>query len=421
MGNYLSAPETDKACTTAQNSRFHCMVVSMQGWRINMEDAHIMNLDIDPTDSPNSFFAVFDGHSGQWVAQYAAEHMSKMLVEQTEYQQQKYPEALKSVFLAIDEELLQHPKNNEPRSKGGSTAVGALITRDTIHVANAGDSRAVLCVKGTAKDLSFDHKPGQPVEDARIKAAGGYVEFGRVNGNLNMSRALGDFKDKMNKTLTPQQQALTADPEVISHTITSEDEFLVLACDGIWDCLSSQQVVDIIRHQTSLGKTLTEIGEIICELCLAPICRENTVGTDNMTIVIVSLLEGRTIDKWSAWITERVKTAYGYTTPSALPSLYPAEQVAAFQRRQEENLRRERIVKENRLRVAAEAELVSVMDEAPVPTDPEPLQTIEPLALEIGIVEKTASLSLEAESVSLSEETGEKSQMETTLGEFLTE
>ncbi|KAJ7587412.1 phosphatase 2C-like domain-containing protein, partial [Mycena floridula] len=266
---------------------------------------------------------------GQWVAQYAAEHMSKMLVEQTEYQQKKYPEALKSVFLAIDEELLK--ENKEPRSKGGGTAVGALIIRDTIHVANAGDSRAVLCVKGTAKELSFDHKPGQPIEDARIKAAGGYVE----DGNLNMSRALGDFNDKMNKALTPQQQALSADPEVISHTITSDDEFLVLACDGIWDCLSSQQVVDIIRYQTYLGKTFTEIGEIICELCLAPRCKKNTIGTDNMTIVIVSLLEGRTIDEWSAWITERVRTGYGYTTPSALPSIYPAQEVTAFQRQRE--------------------------------------------------------------------------------------
>lgn len=111
--------------------------------------------------------------------------------------------------------------------------------------ANAGDSRAVLGYKGEAKALSNDHKPTNKEETARITAAGGFVEFGRVNGelggvglcaddpgNLALSRAIGDFEFKQNYTLQPEQQIVTADPEIISHNVDGEEEFIVLACDG---------------------------------------------------------------------------------------------------------------------------------------------------------------------------------------------
>lgn len=115
--------------------------------------------------------------------------------------------------------------------------------------ANAGDSRTVLGVKGRAKPLSFDHKPqnegkshnplpliynpNTPIaEKARIQAAGGFVDFGRVNGNLALSRAIGDFEFKKSADLPPEQQIVTAFPDVEIHDINEDDEFLVVACDG---------------------------------------------------------------------------------------------------------------------------------------------------------------------------------------------
>jgi protein phosphatase 2C family protein 2/3 len=114
----------------------------------------------------------------------------------------------------------------------------------------------VLGVKGRAKPLSFDHKPGNEGinlililvvpqrnltcfagEKARICAAGGFVDFGRVNGNLALSRALGDFEFKKSAELSPEQQIVTAFPDVIAHSISSDDEFLVIACDGQCDRL----------------------------------------------------------------------------------------------------------------------------------------------------------------------------------------
>ena len=78
----------------------------------------------------------------------------------------------------------------------GCTSVVACLVGRTLHVANAGDSRAVLCRKGgITEPLSYDHKPEQKREKDRIEAAGGFVNnFGRVNGNLNLSRSLGDLK-----------------------------------------------------------------------------------------------------------------------------------------------------------------------------------------------------------------------------------
>lgn len=74
-------------------------------------------------------------------------------------------------------------------------------------------------------------------EKARIQAAGGFVDFGRVNGNLALSRAIGDFEFKKSAELSPEQQIVTAYPDVTVHEITDDDEFLVIACDGkIYSC-----------------------------------------------------------------------------------------------------------------------------------------------------------------------------------------
>ena len=90
----------------------------------------------------------------------------------------------------------------------------------------------MLGIKGRAKPLSFDHKPQNEGEKARICAAGGFVDFGRVNGNLALSRAIGDFEFKKSADLPPEQQIVTAFPDVTIHEIGEDDEFLVIACDG---------------------------------------------------------------------------------------------------------------------------------------------------------------------------------------------
>jgi serine/threonine protein phosphatase PrpC len=87
--------------------------------------------------------------------------------------------------------------------------------------------------------LSEDHKPDNLDEKKRILAAGGFVEDNRVNGSLNLSRSLGDFEYKSNEKKSYKEQMVTSLPEVTKVERTDKDQFLVLACDGIWDCLSN--------------------------------------------------------------------------------------------------------------------------------------------------------------------------------------
>lgn len=86
-------------------------------------------------------------------------------------------------------------------------------------------------------------------EKARITAAGGFVDFGRVNGNLALSRAIGDFEFKKSAELAPEQQIVTAFPDVTVHDISDDDEFLVVACDGkLFGCILSSSYANVARH-----------------------------------------------------------------------------------------------------------------------------------------------------------------------------
>ena len=131
------------------------------------------------------------------------------------YKSKCYKEALEECFLKLDELMetpagqrrlmeLQSPNEGfgDPiRSFAGCTATVILVTRTEIICANSGDSRTVLSKGSRAKDMSEDHKPDNPGELARIKRSGGFVEEGRVNGMLALSRALGDFEYKSNSQL----------------------------------------------------------------------------------------------------------------------------------------------------------------------------------------------------------------------------
>ena len=100
---------------------------------------------------------------------------------------------------------------------------------------------------------------------------------------------------------------------------------------GIWDCLSSQAAIDFVRYQVSQNKELTEIGEMICEHCLAPDTTSGAgIGCDNMTVLIVAITHGRSKEEWYAWITDRVKNNHGYETPSTPPQLYAHSRLMAF-------------------------------------------------------------------------------------------
>ncbi|KIW05420.1 uncharacterized protein PV09_03930 [Verruconis gallopava] len=323
MGQTLSEPVVEKHSDEGQDDRVLYGVSSMQGWRISMEDAHAAVLDLKPGDDDSStetaptkrlsFFGVYDGHGGDKVAIYAGENLHKIIAKQEALKAGNIEQAIKDGFLATDRAILNDPKYEEEVS--GCTACVSLITHDKIYVGNAGDSRAVLGIKGRAKPMSFDHKPQNEAEKARITAAGGFVDFGRVNGNLALSRAIGDFEFKKSAELPPEQQIVTAYPDVTQHDLHEDDEFLVVACDGIWDCQSSQAVVEFVRRGIAAGQELHAICENLMDNCLASNSDTGGVGCDNMTVVIVALLNGKTKDEWYKMVADRVANGDGPCAP----------------------------------------------------------------------------------------------------------
>merc|ERR1719203_2649035 len=174
----------------------------------------------------------------------------------------------------------------------GCTAVTVFVQGKELWCANAGDSRCVAGLAGTARPLSTDHKPMDVKERERIEAAGGFVEFNRVNGNLALSRALGDFVFKMNEALPASEQIVTAEPDVEVAEVTKDWDFLVLACDGIWDVLSNQEVADFVTKRLALAMEPEDICEELMTRCLSPDCQMGGLGCDNMTVVLVCLLHG---------------------------------------------------------------------------------------------------------------------------------
>lgn len=194
----------------------------------------------------------------------------------------------------IDDTMLYDEAYGEQMA--GSTAVTVIIKNNKLYCANAGDSRAIACINGEVEVLSLDHKPNNFIESKRISEAGGWVEFNRVNGNLALSRALGDFIFKKNTKKKAEEQIVTAYPDVEVRDITEDWDFLVLACDGIWDVLSNEEVIQFCRKRIGMGMMPEEICEEIMTHCLAPDCQMGGIGGDNMTIVLVCFLHNRTYE-----------------------------------------------------------------------------------------------------------------------------
>ena len=118
------------------------------------------------------------------------------------------------------------PAFNSLSDRSGCTSVTALVSPTFIIVSNSGDSRSVLGLNGGAKAMSYDHKPYNKNEEERIRKAGGTVSMRRVNGDLAVSRAFGDFCYKQANHVGPEGQAVACNPDFEVHMRNdASDEF----------------------------------------------------------------------------------------------------------------------------------------------------------------------------------------------------
>ncbi|XP_054808388.1 probable protein phosphatase 2C 47 isoform X1 [Prosopis cineraria] len=228
------------------------------GPRRYMEDEHIMIDDLSSHlgslykfPKPSAFYGVFDGHGGSEAAVYVRENVIRFIFEDASFPQsskvdnlflQELENSLRKAFLLADSALAD---DRSVSSSSGTTALTALIFGRLLMVTNVGDCRAVLCRKGEAIDMSQDHRPIYPSERRRVEESGGYIDDGYLNGLLSVTRALGDWDMKLPRgSPTP----LIAEPEFRRVVLTEDDEFLIIGCDGIWDVMSSQHAVSLVRR-----------------------------------------------------------------------------------------------------------------------------------------------------------------------------
>ena len=199
-----------------------------------------------------------------------------------------YGKVLSEALVLLDSEI----KEKDYGADTGATACIVLVTDDEIICSNAGDSRGVLYTGQTVEPLSYDHKPDNEQEEARIKKVGHFVEDSRVDGNLALSRAIGDFQYKDNVSGDYKQQAVTCDCDVKTVKRSKGDKFIMLACDGIWDCLTNEQCCDKTNTlydehaKKDKKKDLHNITEKILDSILAP-NTDDGIGTDNMTAILI--------------------------------------------------------------------------------------------------------------------------------------
>ncbi|XP_060562899.1 protein phosphatase 1B-like isoform X1 [Ruditapes philippinarum] len=294
MGAFLDKPKTDKHNEGGVGNGLKYGLASMQGWRVEMEDAHTAVIGL-PSLKDWSFFAVFDGHAGAKASAMCSDHLMDHIISNGDFQKmdlksgtetQPSLEAIKSGiktgFLSMDEKLRNTPEVLSGQDKSGSTAVGVIISPTHIFFANCGDSRAVLSTSGKCAFSTTDHKPINPIEKERIQKAGGSVMIQRVNGSLAVSRALGDFEYKNVEGMGPCEQLVSPEPEIFVQERNPGDEFLVLACDGIWDVMTNEELCDFVRNRLQISNSMENICNQVIDTCLYKGSR------DNMSIVVVT-------------------------------------------------------------------------------------------------------------------------------------
>ena len=310
----------------------------MQGWRKRQEDAHIAALSKGEKKNID-VFGVFDGHGGKEISQFVSNHFTEELVKNKNLESD-LSQALKETFIKMDEimttpESIEEIKKyarlskeaddlqskNEPQNsqmalisqligpkdpeandiymRTGCTACVLSIDEEKkkLYFANAGDSRVVMCKNGEAYAQSEDHKPEMESEKNRIYKAEGWISEGRVKGNLNLTRGFGDLEYKQNKNLKPEEQMITANPDIKVVDYEKDIEFVIIGCDGIWDCLKNQEACDFVtkRLKEDPKIKISKIIEDMMDSILAKdLYNETGVGCDNMTCIIIVFKKNET-------------------------------------------------------------------------------------------------------------------------------
>jgi serine/threonine protein phosphatase PrpC len=289
MGSYLSKPEKKKNSFDSKSDSYKYGICDMQGWRLHMEDAHIA---IPNFYKDFSLFAVFDGHGNETVAKFSAENFPSIILNNKNFLENNIIQGLEESFMIIDNMLKEESENEKKYFHCGCTVVMLLFSKTKYYVANLGDSRVLLYTKSKrCVSLTIDHKPDVPEEKNRIEQAGGFIRMGRVNGCLNLTRSLGDLHFKQNFNLEPHQQMISGFPEVKEYDIDGDEDFFLIACDGVFDSKSNSDICQRIdmRYNQNPFIHLSVILEDLFDSLLGKSTFDG-YGCDNMSGILIKFL-----------------------------------------------------------------------------------------------------------------------------------
>jgi len=238
-------------------------------FRRSMEDEHVI-IDNFGGNPEHGYFAIYDGHGGRGAVDFTAKTLHKNLAEEFEKNPQVPPfDALRHAYLSTDKQM-----NEAQIQFSGTTSISVLLLKrgndKILYSANAGDARAVLNRDGKALRLSYDHKGSDEAETKRIVDAGGFVVLNRVNGILAVTRSLGDHAMK---------DYVIGDPHLTEVKLEPTDTHVIIACDGLWDVASDQEVVDLVIQETDAQKMSDKL--LVHAL--------KNGSTDNISVMVVIL------------------------------------------------------------------------------------------------------------------------------------
>jgi protein phosphatase 1L len=265
------------ALTTAINkekSKFNYGLAIDKNKREYQEDRFTYAV-ITVMDDKNTgnFFAIYDGHNGDKASSYLQENLHKYFIGCLA-NKKTIQEAFACAFLKTEDYCLQHFND-------GSTVIAAYIdTKNILHFGWVGDSRAVLEKNGAVNFATQDHKPNRKDELNRIGLAGGKIHkegVWRING-LAISRSIGDKSLKEGK----QKGQIIAVPEYSQVQLDSDNHFLIIASDGLWDVMKNTEAVTLVKEKL---KNTTNIDTIAHDLKNEAIKRGSQ---DNITVCIVT-------------------------------------------------------------------------------------------------------------------------------------
>jgi len=266
----------------------------MKGRRKKMEDRIIRFDDLNElcsmlkTNVNRALYAVYDGHSGDEVSEMISTMLHQKLITELirnsgggnilELMRKSIYETDIDICFILNEHVM----------KAGSTVAIAMITGEDCYVANLGDSEVLLGRRLGVEDnydfkpvvLTFKHNPDVKEEKLRIERGGGTIAKGRLYGNLAISRAMGDSEFKKPKV---EMDYISRDPYLNHVHLTEQDQFIVISCDGLYEKLNYNDIIEIVVPNKEAGKTAAEVAEILAQTSY------DKGSEDNISVIVIYL------------------------------------------------------------------------------------------------------------------------------------